>query len=231
MKRKHFKRMASIFRRFRIRVKPFHDSSKLTLTQGLRPFSTEKEDYEYFFYRHFRKNKEFHPLNPRKEANALPHPIWTKEELDSSINNLHYHKPSSISDYLVYYLRSGLYHSSNFFSGYNEQNPTVESVKRRLIIVESVASIPSFIAATFRHFGSIWTLRKDYGWLPALLEEAENERMHLIICLDRFQTPKYARVMVYGAQFLFAPMVFFIYLVNPKTLYRFNGYLEETGMS
>ena len=39
----------------------------------------------------------------------------------------------------------------------------------------------------FRHFRSLRTLKRDHGWIATLLEEAENERMHLLLCLNKFE--------------------------------------------
>jgi Alternative oxidase len=42
----------------------------------------------------------------------------------------------------------------------------------------------------FRHFRSLRTLERDRGWIATLLEEAENERMHLLLCLNKFKAGK-----------------------------------------
>lgn len=102
-------------------------------------------------------------------------------------------------------------------------------MKRRLIILESVAGVPGFVAAGFRHFHVIRTLNRDYGWIPTLLEEAENERMHLIICLEMFKPSWMVRVLVISAQYIMTPFLMTIYLIKPKAMHRFVGYLEEAG--
>jgi hypothetical protein len=35
-------------------------------------------------------------------------------------------------------------------------------------------------AGMIRHLRSLRTMKRDHGWIPTLLEEAENERMHLM---------------------------------------------------
>jgi hypothetical protein len=55
-----------------------------------------------------------------------------------------------------------------------------------LLVCVSVAGVPGFVAAAFRHFRSLRTLERDHGWLASLLEEAENERMHLFVCLKMY---------------------------------------------
>lgn len=43
--------------------------------------------------------------------------------------------------------------------------------------------MPGFVAAGFRHFRSLRALERDHGFIFTLLEEAENERMHLLVCM------------------------------------------------
>jgi ubiquinol oxidase len=62
-----------------------------------------------------------------------------------------------------------------------------------------------------------------------LLEEAENERMHLMVCMDRFDAGFGTRALVVSAQVVLAPLLFTVYCVHPKSMHRFVGYLEETA--
>lgn len=123
----------------------------------------------------------------------------------------------------------GLYHTFNFITGYKSVDPSVNSIEWRLIVLESVAGVPGFVAAGFRHFRSLCSLNRDYGWIPTLLEEAENERMHLLVCLNMFNTSIVTRTMVVAAQLVMTPVLMGMYLVYPKSLHRFVGYLEETA--
>lgn len=41
----------------------------------------------------------------------------------------------------------GLYHTFNFLTGYKHVNPTVRAIGWRLIVLESVAGVPGFVAA------------------------------------------------------------------------------------
>jgi len=123
----------------------------------------------------------------------------------------------------------GLYHAFNFITGYNHTDPSVQSIEWRLIILESIAGVPGFVAAGFRHFRSLRRLRRDHGWIATLLEEAENERMHLLICLHTFNAGFVTRLLVITAQAVMTPVLMTIYLVHPKSMHRFVGYLEETA--
>ena len=41
----------------------------------------------------------------------------------------------------------GMYHTFNFLTGYTQTNPSVQSIEWRLIVLESVAGVPGFVAA------------------------------------------------------------------------------------
>lgn len=123
----------------------------------------------------------------------------------------------------------GLYHSFNFVTGYKEGAASVKAVEWRLIVLESIAGVPGFVAAGFRHFRSLRLLQRDHGWIATLLEEAENERMHLIVCLNTFKAGMVTKAMVIAAQFTMGPILTLVYLIRPRTMHRFVAYLEETG--
>ena len=65
--------------------------------------------------------------------------------------------------------------------------------------------VPGFVAAGFRHFSSLRSLKRDYGWIPTLLEEAENERMHLLVCLSQFKAGFITRAFVIALQSVMVP--------------------------
>lgn len=155
--------------------------------------------------------------------------IWTKEELEIAMTTLYRHEPKTFADKCLNRLMYGLYHSFNFITGYKHINPDVSAIEWRLIVLESVAGVPGFMAAGFRHFKSLRTLNRDHGWIATLLEEAENERMHLLICLVMAKKSKLTRFLVLGAQITMTPVLMMMYLANPKFLHRFVGYLEETA--
>ena len=50
----------------------------------------------------------------------------------------------------------------------------------RVIFLETIAAVPGFIGAMHRHLQSLRGLKRDNGWIHTLLEEAENERIHLL---------------------------------------------------
>jgi len=145
------------------------------------------------------------------------------------MSTLYGHKPKSISDHIMNKLMYGLYHTFNFITGYDAVDPSVKSIEWRLIILESIAGVPGFVAAGVRHFRSLRRLQRDHGWIATLLEEAENERMHLLLCLHTFKANNITRALVVIAQVVMTPFLLSVYLVHPKSMHRFVGYLEETA--
>ena len=193
---------------------------------------------------HFKASMTKHPLGIEKKPflsfkseNALgdhlglqQNHIWTEAEIYEKMSTLYHHKPTSFADHLMHKFIYGLYHSFNFITGYREKDPSVKAIEWRLITLESVAGVPGFVAAGLRHFRSLRTLKRDHGWIPSLLEEAENERMHLLVCLNAFNASVATRALVYAAQIIMIPLLMGIYLIRPKSMHRLVGYLEETAV-
>jgi hypothetical protein len=197
-----------------------------------RAFSTE----------HFKASNKGHPLIKKNEylereremsdkLGRQQNHIWSKEELDSALATYNdKHQPVSFSDKLMHgIMYYGLYHPFNFVTGYSPKDPTPSSLVWRLIVLESFAGVPGFVAAGVRHFRSLRVLQRDYGWIHTLLEEAENERMHLLVCLRMFEASPITRFMCISAQLAMTPFLLAVYMVNPKAGHRFVGYLEQTA--
>src|SRR5262245_61046608 len=50
----------------------------------------------------------------------------------------------------------------------------------RAIVLETVAAVPGMVGGMMNHLKSLRRMREDEGWIRELLDEAENERMHLM---------------------------------------------------
>ena len=122
-----------------------------------------------------------------------------------------------------------MYTSFNYATGFSPTNTSVTSMEWRLIVLESVAGVPGFVAAAFRHFRSLRRLQEDHGWINTLLQEAENERMHLLVCMQMFKASKLTRFMVILAQISMIPFMMVLYFLKPSAMHRFVGYLDEAG--
>jgi len=156
--------------------------------------------------------------------------IWTQDELRDRMANLSRHEPQSPSDFIMKGIMNTMYHSFNLITGYRENNPSAKSIEWRLIILESFAGVPGFLAAMYRHFYSLRALQRDHGMIFTLLEEAENERMHLLVCLKMFDASLVTRALVVAAQLTMTPFLALIYAIKPQAMHRFVGYLEETAV-
>lgn len=185
---------------------------------------------------HFRASSHRHPLNVKPIKNLdgnhlglTQNHIWEASEIEERMEKLYHHKPVTASDKIMHALMMGMYHSFNALTGFKPNNTPVTAVEWRLIVLESVAGVPGFLAAGFRHFRSLRQLQRDHGWIHTLLEEAENERMHLLVCLKMFNASPLTRGLVLAAQLTITPFFFVTYTINPKAAHRFVGYLEETA--
>lgn len=102
----------------------------------------------------------------------------------------------------------------------------------RFIFLESIAGVPGMVGGMVRHLHSLRCLRRDHGWIETLLEESQNERMHLLTFL-KFRDPPagwFMRMAILAGQGVFTNMFFFAYLLSPKTCHRFVGFLEEEAV-
>lgn len=157
--------------------------------------------------------------------------IWTEEEIaERKLTSNLKHVPQSFGDALIQKSVRVAYHTFNFLTGYNADDPPVSSIGYRLIILESVAGVPGMLGGMFRHFRSLRQLERDHGFIFTLLEEAENERMHLIVCMNFFEASPLTRFVVSAAQVAMTPFLAGLYLLRPQYLHRFVGYLEETAV-
>jgi len=157
--------------------------------------------------------------------------IWTEEEVEERIQQADKkYKPETLPDHAMYTLMRTMYHGFNLVTGYDATNPSAKSIEWRLIVLESFAGVPGFLAAMFRHFYSLRNLQRDHGMIYTLLEEAENERMHLLVCLKMFEKGWFTRTLVMAAQFGMTPFLSLVYAIHPQSMHRFVGYLEETAV-
>jgi len=140
------------------------------------------------------------------------------------------HVPQRASDVVLQQMVRLAYHSFNAATGYRHDDPPTKAIGYRLIILESIAGVPGMLGGMFRHFRSLRQLERDHGFIFTLLEEAENERMHLLVCMRFFEAGPLTRVVVQAGQVVLTPFLAGMYLIRPQLLHRFVGYLEETAV-
>eukprot|EP00051_Salpingoeca_urceolata_P004338 m.64274 g.64274 ORF g.64274 m.64274 type:complete len:377 (+) comp13572_c0_seq2:230-1360(+) len=161
--------------------------------------------------------------------NPMGHPVWSKEEVEGVV--VHHTPPQDTTDWIAYagvrLLRLGFDIGSGYAFGPINENKLL----RRIIFLETVAGIPGMVAATLRHLRSLRIMKRDQGWIHTLLEEAENERMHLLCFLKEQPNPSTVfRGAVLISQGIFWNVFFVSYLISPTLCHRFVGYLEEEAV-
>ena len=100
----------------------------------------------------------------------------------------------------------------------------------RAIVLETVAAVPGMVGATINHLKCLRRMCDDRGWIRTLMEEAENERMHLMTFIEVARPTLFERLVVLGVQWAFYLAFFALYLVSPRTAHRIVGYFEEEAV-
>ena len=98
------------------------------------------------------------------------------------------------------------------------------------MVLETVAAVPGMVAGMLTHLKSLRKMEDDRGWIKVLLEEAENERMHLMTFIQIAKPTALERFIIIIAQFIFIIMYSLIYLVSQRTAHRIVGYFEEEAV-
>ena len=80
------------------------------------------------------------------------------------------------------------------------------------------------------HLKCLRKMQNDRGWIKLLLDEAENERMHLMTFIEVAKPTSLERFIIMAAQFIFIIMYSIIYLVSQRTAHRIVGYFEEEAV-
>jgi ubiquinol oxidase len=100
----------------------------------------------------------------------------------------------------------------------------------RAIVLETVAAVPGMVAGLLQHLTSLRRIQDDSGWIKELLDEAENERMHLMTFIEIARPTTFERFVIMVTQAIFYNAYFFLYLFAPKTAHRVIGYFEEEAV-
>jgi Alternative oxidase len=87
---------------------------------------------------------------------------------------------TQVVDHLAYYSIQSVRVAFDVVTNYGHGKMNREKWLTRLVFLETVAGVPGMVAGMIRHLHSLRLMRRDFGWIHTLLEEAENERMHLL---------------------------------------------------
>jgi ubiquinol oxidase len=100
----------------------------------------------------------------------------------------------------------------------------------RAIVLETVAAVPGMVGATINHLKCLRRMCDDKGWIRTLMDEAENERMHLMTFIEVAKPTLFERLVILGVQWVFYLAFFALYLVSARTAHRVVGYFEEEAV-
>jgi ubiquinol oxidase len=100
----------------------------------------------------------------------------------------------------------------------------------RAVVLETIAAVPGMVGGVLQHLRSLRRLEGDRGKIRILLDEAENERMHLMTFVHVAQPTRFERVLILLAQGVFFNLYFLLYMISRKTAHRLVGYLEEEAV-
>ena len=133
-----------------------------------------------------------------------------------------HHKPENLSDRIALGFTKLLrFIADTFFK---------KKYGRRAVVLETVAAVPGMVGGMLIHLKSLRRIKEDKGWIKTLLDEAENERMHLMTFINIAQPTMFERFLIMFAQFIFIVLYLFIYLISPRTAHRIVGYFEEEAV-
>ena len=101
----------------------------------------------------------------------------------------------------------------------------------RAVVLETIAGVPGMVAGMWIHLKSLRQMKTGYGpMIRELLEEAENERMHLMTFIEVAKPTLFERLIIILAQFIFIFIYSIIYLFSQRTAHRIVGYFEEEAV-
>lgn len=142
-------------------------------------------------------------------------------DTDDQTQAPHY-SPQGFSDRFAYALvRFMRFFADVFFAG---------RYGHRAVVLETVAAVPGMVGGAVQHLHSLRKMKDDDGWIHILLEEAENERMHLLTFIEVAKPSWFERLLIIIAQGVFYNAFFLLYLLSSKTAHRVVGYLEEEAV-
>jgi ubiquinol oxidase len=100
----------------------------------------------------------------------------------------------------------------------------------RAVVLETVAAVPGMVGATLTHLHCLRHMVNDEGWIRTLMDEAENERMHLMTFVEIARPTTFERLVILLAQGAFYIGYFLLYGVSRRTAHRLVGYFEEEAV-
>ncbi len=142
--------------------------------------------------------------------------------MNGAIDLSRHHEPENLSDRVaLLFVKVLRFFADTFFA---------KRYGHRAIVLETVAAVPGMVGGALQHLKALRRMEDDQGWIRTLLEEAENERMHLMTFIHIARPNALERLLVLFAQGVMYNAFFLFYLISPKTTHRIVGYFEEEAI-
>jgi len=220
-------------------IRPLRPLRPLSHPIGIRAYSSAPFDISTKILKdddiakHDDKKFITHPL--------FPHPTFTDAECRAV--EVEHREPRTLSDKFAYNVIQIVRKSFDYVTGYKKSHDITQTFKgtryemtenkwmTRVIFLESIAGVPGMAAAFIRHLNSLRVLKRDKAWIETLLDEAYNERMHLLTFIKIGKPSLFTRVLIFMSQGIFTNIFFFAYLFRPSLCHRVVGYLEEEAVA
>lgn len=100
----------------------------------------------------------------------------------------------------------------------------------RVTVLETIAAVPAMVAATLLHLKCLRRMIDDRGWVRTFMDEAENQRAHLMSFVAIARPSMWERLLIVIGQGVFYNAYFLLYLVSGRTAHRLAGYLAEQSV-
>ena len=133
-----------------------------------------------------------------------------------------HYAPKDLSDRVAYGLTRFLrFFADTFFA---------RRYGHRAVVLETIAAVPGMVGGALQHLRALRRMESDHGRIRTLLDEAENERMHLMTFIHIARPTWLERLLILIAQGVFYNLYFLVYLLSPRTAHRVVGYFEEEAV-
>lgn len=104
-------------------------------------------------------------------------------------HDLDYHlKPQGLGDHIALgFVKMLRFFADTFFA---------KRYGHRAVVLETVAAVPGMVGGLLQHLKALRRIRDDEGWIRTLLDEAENERMHLMTFIEIAKPTLFERLVI-----------------------------------
>ena len=101
----------------------------------------------------------------------------------------------------------------------------------RAVVLETIAGVPGMVAGMLIHLRSLRRMERGNGtMIQEMLDEAVNERKHLMFFIEIAQPNWFERSLIVIAQFIFWHFYLALYLVSSRTAHKMIAYFEEEAV-